>query len=77
MSHSTTFYKVTCDQDNTYTRICHTNEQAQSLKSFRDETEDQSRTYTVTTITLGDTDDLLANLYCQIADITYPEGDMA
>lgn len=71
-----TFYKVTCDQDSTYVRICRSNDQALALKSFRDEIEQEGRTYTITTITLGEKEENLANLYYQMADLTYPEGGM-
>ena len=72
MSH-TFFYKVTCDQDQDWTRICHASGVAETIKSDM-EKKHAPNTYTINTVDLSGQPEL-AGIYCQMADITNPASN--
>lgn len=72
---STSFYKVTCDQEDTWLRICHTSTVANDIKAEM-ELKHAPNTYSVGAIDLsGDDNATLAAIYCQMADITNPASN--
>lgn len=74
MSH-TLFYTVICDQDDDWSRICHSNAVALEIKADM-EAKHSPNTYTISTVDLsGDGNANLAMIYCQMADITNPASD--
>ena len=72
MSH-TSFYKVTCDQDDDWTRICHASGVAETIKSDM-EISHAPNTYTITSVELSGQPEL-ADIYRQMADITNPASN--
>ena len=75
MSHTTTFYKVTCDQDDAWVRICISNQLATEIKADM-ELKHAPNTYTITQVDLsGDANENLATVWCQMADVINPASN--
>ena len=76
---STSFYKVTCDQEDTWVRICHTDIVANDIKADMEERY-APNTYTIGAVDLSGDDNVdLAAIYCQMATLTnryeFPESN--
>jgi len=72
MSH-TLFYKITCDQDDDWTRISHSMTLATEVKESM-ELNHAPNTYSITEVELSGTPELV-DLYCQMSDITNPASN--
>jgi hypothetical protein len=72
MSH-TLFYKITCDQDEDWTRISHSMDLATEVKTSMEDRH-APNTYTITEVELSGMPELV-NIYSQMSDITNPASN--
>ena len=72
MSH-TLFYKITCDNDDVWTRISHTYPLAEEVKDSM-ELNHSPNTYSITEVDLSGMPELV-DIYRQMSDITNPASN--